>query len=207
MKGIHPLLKILAGISLLLGFAFWVQNALHGGTRVFQDPKWEPQLLLKNVTVVGWNHGKPEWQFKSDALVVDHQGRFLTYKGKGIGELLQNGRPFVVVWAPKIRFDMLTQSVEARGGVVLKAYPNVKLCTGRLYWNQFARHLYIPGKVYVKGPYGEAWAHHLLLTAYDGKLKVLGVRMTLNAKALALDHPYIFSPSTLASNHSKEKSF
>lgn len=184
MKGLSPLVKLLIGILAILGFALLVQHRFHADVAAFHDQPWDPQLLLKRVTVVGWNHGQRLWRFSSDELRVDHQGRFLTYKGKGVGELFQDDKPLLTIRAPRIRFDMLTRGVQAIGGVFLNARPHTELSTSQLFWNQYSQRLYVPGSVRVTSPYGTVTARHLILVAYQGELRVLGVKMAFDPRAL-----------------------
>ncbi|MCL5055258.1 MAG: hypothetical protein M1169_04860 [Firmicutes bacterium] len=178
---ISPAFKLISGVLVLVGLCLFVQRDFHTSRKIFRDSPWSPKLVLKHAAVVGWNHSHRVWEFKSHELWVDHQGKYLTYKGKGIGILFYKNHPFLTIHAPQLIFNLITKSVHASGGVFLKADPSTFLSARQLYWNQNSQQLYVPGRVFVKTACGELEARHLVLMAHDGKVTVLSVRMRIHS--------------------------
>jgi hypothetical protein len=174
---IGPAFKLFLGVLVLVGLCILVQKDFHANKKIFLDSPYSPRLVLKHVTVVGWNQSHRVWEFKSHELWVDHQGKFLTYKGKGIGILFYKNKSFLTVHAPKLMFNMITKSVHASGGVYLSAKPSTFLTANQLFWNQNSQKLLVPGNVFVKTPCGELTAHRLILLAHEGKVSVRGAEM------------------------------
>lgn len=178
---LNPLFQILLGLVVLLAFGGFIQRGWHlRSQELFKDTPTDPRLVLKHATIVGWDLGKRLWEFSGDELVVDHENRYLNYKGHGVGKLFFNNKPLMTIYAPCLRYDLISKNAEAYQGVRLYANPRTVLSADELFWNQLSQRLYIPGKVTIKSPYGHFQGKRLLFLAYEGHLKLSDVRMNAN---------------------------
>lgn len=185
MNTIRILFKVTIALAVGAGLWILIQHSLHAqAANFFPNHPYDPQLVLKQSKIVGWDHGQKLWEFSGDELVVDHQGKFLTYHGNGLGKAYYENKPFLAIRAPQLRFDMQSKNLEASKGVVLSAKPSTVLTTQDLIWNQQDQQLFIPGKVFVKSPYGRFNGDHLTMFSFEGKVIIKGIRMDFNATTL-----------------------
>jgi len=131
---------------------------------------------------VGWDSGKRLWEFSGDQLTVDHDNHYLNYQGHGMGKLYYKNKPYLTVYAPRLRFDLISKSAQAFEGVRLYAKPKTSLLAGELFWNQNSQQMFIPGKVRLRSPYGTFSGNHLLFIAYRGEVKMRQVTMAMRLK-------------------------
>lgn len=179
MKKYLPLGRLVFSVLSFLLFGLLIQYAFHSprAAKPFPESPKTPQLILKKSVIVGWDHGERLWEFQGDTLLVDYEGRFLTYQGRGIGQAFFQNKPFLKIQAPEIRFDLFTKNVQALKGVVLSAEPDTTLLARELFWEQSEQRLLVPGKVFIQSKLGKFWGRHLEFLAYQGRLKISGVRM------------------------------
>lgn len=185
MKIFLIILKTVAVLAVIVVLIVFIQRGLHSqASDAFPNHPYDPQLVLKQSIIVGWDHGQKLWQFSGDELAVDHQGQFLNYSGNGQGTAFYENKPFLSIRAPQLRFDVKSQNLDASKGVVLSAKPATVLRTQELIWDQNEQKLFIPGQVYIQSPYGKFKGEHLTMFAYVGKIQVQGVKMMFDMNKL-----------------------
>lgn len=121
-----------------------------------------------------WKNGKKHWEVAADsAQVVDNGDAWLALKvSKGV--LFRDGKPWIFMRAPRVRYSNLSKNLDAVGGVMANGPEGFSFSTPQARWLDAKKLVEIPGAVRAKLREMEFSAPNLIYQWEKGELQSPG---------------------------------
>ncbi len=123
-----------------LGAIIWLWGWLsvdESGQPIAQNSD-EPLLEIEGLqSLLLRRDGLPFWEFSARRVATNAAGTITLATGDGRAQFFREGKPFLLVRAPKVRFSNLSSNLEASGGVSATGPDNFSFQTSRAIWRSF----------------------------------------------------------------------
>ncbi len=156
-RALRPFLRSAFGRLALLALAAWGGAALWNWVTTESveekragDSSSPLKIQALDSLVVRGKDGKKHWEVAADsAQVVDNGDAWLAL-GVSRGVLFRDGKPWITMRAPRVRYSNLSKNLDAVGGVTAQGPEGFSFATPQARWLDAKKLVEIPGAVRAK---------------------------------------------------------